>query len=196
MITEKKFQECAKTLKVEVAAVKAVAEVESGGSGFLSTGEPVILFEPHIFWKELRKLGWTVGQLEVLRKKHPDILYPVWGSKPYGKSSQQHARLNRAVLIHRFAALQSASWGKFQIMGFNWKATGAKNLQQFINWMYSDEDFHLTAFCNYISASFLDDELRAKDWKAFARAYNGPGYWKNKYDTKLLTAYNKYKNNA
>ena len=31
-----------------------------------------------------------------------------------------------------------------------------------------------------------------KDWKGFARGYNGPAYWKNMYDTKLKNAYLKY----
>jgi len=33
------------------------------------------------------------------------------------------------------------------------------------------------------------DLLAARDWPAFARAYNGPGYRKNRYDDKLRRAY-------
>jgi hypothetical protein len=32
------------------------------------------------------------------------------GTKPYGKESQQHAKLQKAVLINRDIALMSASW--------------------------------------------------------------------------------------
>ena len=50
MVTEKDFQECADTLGVEVAALKAVVEVEcSSKGGFLVDGRPRILFEGHIF---------------------------------------------------------------------------------------------------------------------------------------------------
>ncbi|WP_262919099.1 N-acetylmuramidase family protein [Niabella hibiscisoli] len=49
ILTEKDFQDAARQLNCEVAAIKAVAEVESKGDGFLPTGEPKILFERHIF---------------------------------------------------------------------------------------------------------------------------------------------------
>lgn len=190
MISECQYELSAKTLNVDVAAIKAVAEVESNGGGFFADGKPVVLFEPHIFWKELRKRGFKP---ENYAKTYSDILYPVWGSKPYGKISEQHRRLDKAGKIDRDSALCSASWGKFQIMGFNWKKCGCNSLQEFVNAMYESEDSHLLLFTNYIKNSYLDDELRNKDWKGFARGYNGALYWKNAYDTKLKNAYNKYK---
>lgn len=189
MITEQQYKASASELNVDVAAVKAVADVESGGEGFFSVGVPKILFEPHVFWKELRRVGIDPHQ-HVLG--NDDILYPIQGTKPYGKFSQQHSRLERAAKIHREAALKSASWGKFQIMGYNYQLAGYTTLQDFINAMYKSEDEHLKAFVSYIKSRFLDDELKAKDWKAFARQYNGSFYWKNKYDTKLAAAYKKY----
>lgn len=189
MITEQQYKASASELNVDVAAVKAVADVESGGEGFFSVGVPKILFEPHVFWKELRRVGIDPHQ-HVLG--NDDILYPIQGTKPYGKFSQQHSRLERAAKIHREAALKSASWGKFQIMGYNYQLAGYTTLQDFINAMYKSEDEHLKAFVSYIKSRFLDDELKAKDWKAFARQYNGSLYWKNKYDTKLAAAYKKY----
>lgn len=193
MITENQYKKSAEKIGCEVAAVKAVAAVESNGSGFQSDGTPTILFEPHIFWKQLKAKGINP---EELLKKDPslsDILYPVWGSKPYGKYSAQANRLERAVKINREAALMSASYGLFQIMGFNWKLCGASSLQDFINAMYKNEDSHLDMFDDYIVNSGLNDELKNKDWKGFARGYNGPSYTKNAYDKKLLTAYNKFK---
>ncbi|AZA64465.1 DUF3380 domain-containing protein [Chryseobacterium carnipullorum] len=50
-LTEQDYINAAKELGCEVAAIKAVAEVESRGSGFLSSGEPKILFERHRFYK-------------------------------------------------------------------------------------------------------------------------------------------------
>lgn len=193
MITEKEYIESAEKIGCEVAAIKAVTIVESSGSGFLKTGEPVILFEPHIFWKQLRLKG--IDPNEVLKKDPSlsDILYPVWGTKKYGKPSEQHARLTRASAINREAALMSASWGVFQIMGFNWKSCGVASLQEFINKIYKDEDSHLELFTDYILTSHLDDELRNLDWKGFARGYNGASYAKNRYDTKLKAAYLKFK---
>jgi hypothetical protein len=180
------FIGAASLLHVPVAVIKAVAEVESNGAGFLPDGKPVILFEPHVYWKELKKRN--INPLNHV-KGNEDILYPVWGSKPYGGVSKQHARMERAAKINRDAALSSASWGRFQIMGFNWKLCGFKSLQAFINAMFKSEGEHLNAFCNYILNTGLQDELIYKDWKGFARSYNGPLYWKNNYDKKLASAY-------
>lgn len=189
MITEEKFKQEAERLNVEVAAIKAVAEIESSGSGFLQTGEPKILFEPHVFWRELVKRGvdptkHTVG--------NEDILYQVWGTKPYGRVSEQHARLQRATLINREAALSSASWGKFQILGLHWSSCSCASLQDFINKIYTDDDAHLELFSDFILNSNLTDELRTHAWKEFARKYNGPGYARNNYDTRLQQAYERF----
>lgn len=192
MISEQAFKDSARVIGCNVAAVKAVAEVESGGNGFLPTGEPTILFEPHIFWKQLRVMNINPHTILARNPEYSDILYPVWGSKPYGKMSTQHAKLVRASAINREAALKSASWGKFQIMGFNYKTCGCVTLQEFINEMYRSEDDHLERFTAYIKASRLDDELINLDWKGFARGYNGPAYTKNRYDVKLRNAYLKF----
>ena len=74
-LTEEDFQRCATTLDVEVATVKAVQEVETGGrGGFFGKDKPAILFEGHIFWNELKKRGknpenylkgrYTISQVE------------------------------------------------------------------------------------------------------------------------------------
>ena len=190
MISEQQFKSSAQNLQIEVAAIKAVAEVESAGEGFLPDGKPKILFEPHIFWKQLRAKGINP---QLFMEENADILYPNWKPRAYGPVSMQHSRLERAAKINREAALTSASWGKFQIMGFNWKLCGAPSLQAFVNDMYKDEDAHLRCFTNYILHTRLDDELRGHDWAGFALAYNGPLYRRNNYDVKLKSAYLKYK---
>lgn len=185
MITENQYQLSAASLNVDVASIKAVAEVESSGSGIIAA-RPVILFEPHVFWKELRKRGITPAL--------SDICYPKWGSKPYPKGQDaQYARLDRASQIHREAALSACSWGKFQILGNNWKLAGCNSLQQFINKMFESEDKHLEMFVSYIKNTFLDDELRSHDWSGFAAGYNGPLYRKHGYHLKLPKAHQKFK---
>lgn len=180
-ISEAAFKQAASVLKCEVAAIKAVDSVESRGGGFLSTGEIKILFEPHIFWKLLKEAGKTPVV--------SDICYPKWNTRPYGKESQQHGRLQKAVLINRDIALMSASWGRFQIMGFNYKLCGCKTIQEFINRMSKSEEEQLLLFVNYIKSVRLDDELINLDWLGFALQYNGPLYWKNNYNGKLAKAY-------
>ena len=185
MITEDQFIDSAKMLKVEPAIIKAVAQVEGGRNG-ISNGRPIILFEPHVFLKQLREVKITPVV--------SDICYPVWGTNPYpAGQGAQWERMERATKINRTAALQSASWGMFQIMGYNWAKTGCVSLQAFVNAMYESEGKQLELFVNYIKRTNLDDELQNRDWKGFARQYNGALYYKNEYDVKLRSAYYKFK---
>jgi hypothetical protein len=189
MITEIQFEKSAFALGVEPAVIKAVAEVESNGEGFLADGNVKILFEPHIFWKQLRQKGINP---ELHQRGNEDILYPIWKPGKYGPVSKQHERMNRAAAINREAALLSSSWGKFQIMGFNYRKCNCDTVEEFISRLQSSEDEHLTTFICYIENTFLDDELKAHDWKSFSRSYNGPLYWKNNYDKKLQLAFEKF----
>lgn len=190
MINDRAYEHAACILDCQIAAIKAVAEVESSGSGFNADGTPKILFEPHIFWRELVSAGINPNDHEA---GNEDILYKTQGSRLYGKYSAQHDRLSRAKKINEPCALKSASWGKFQIMGFNWKLCNFDSLTDFINAMYLSEDEHLLSFVEFIKSSNLSDELQRKDWAGFAKKYNGPSYKVNKYDTKLAEAYNKFK---
>lgn len=181
-ITEEAFVAAAATLGCEVAAIKAVAEVESPRGPFLPSGEPTILFERHVFHR-LTNGRWS--------KAHPDISNPSPGG--YGPSSRQHERLQRATALDRSAGLRSASWGAFQIMGFNHVYAGHATLQGFINAMYRDADAQLQAFVQFIrSQPGLTRAIRDKDWAAFARLYNGPDYRRNRYDEKMAAAYAKF----
>lgn len=193
MITDTDIKESALIIGCDSATIKAVKEVESGGNGMQPDGTPTLLFEPHVFWKQLKFIGIDPAALVKGNPSLRDILYPIWGTGKYGKVSEQHARLGRAVKINRDAALKSASWGLFQVMGYNFKDAGCCDVQDFVNKNYSGEPEQLKLFLTYIKTTGLDDELRAQDWKGFAFQYNGSGYRKNNYDIKLKAAYTKFK---
>ncbi len=99
--------------------------------------------------------------------------------------------MNAAAQYHRASALESASWGIGQVMGYHWEILGYASLQAFINAMYKDEVLKLEAMCQYIQVNGLVNALKNKDWKAFASGYNGAAYAKNSYDVKLANAYEK-----
>lgn len=182
MLTEEDYESAASRLGVEVAAVKAVSEVESGPyGGFLSTGEPTILFERHLFHR------LTNGAHD---REHPDISNKLPGG--YGKVSEQHGRLQRAVALNRDAALQSASWGRFQVVANNWRDLDYESVQDFVNHMQTDQG-QLDSFIRFIEHNGLIGALRNHNWSGFARRYNGPTFAKNHYDTKLAQAYFKHK---
>ncbi|HEX3006541.1 MAG TPA: N-acetylmuramidase family protein, partial [Bacteroidales bacterium] len=181
--------------QLESAAIKAVIKVETGGSGFLADGRPKILFEGHIFWNELKKANIKPEEYVV---KFPDIVYPHWTKQYYKGGTGEYDRLEKAKLIHEEAALKSASWGLFQIMGFNYSMAGFDSVDAFVKSQYESEKEHLQAFINFITyknnaqAKATIDFLREKDWKSFAARYNGPRYAENQYDRKLEIAYNRY----
>lgn len=180
-LTDADFARASEALGVEDGVVRAIAAVEAKGSGFLASGEPKILFEPHIFSR------LTGGRFD---RSHPDLSYPNWKPGAYGPESAQHGRLDRAAKLDRNAALQACSWGAFQVMGFNWKAAGFRSLQTFINAMYAGVDGHFAAMVGFIrSDADMVRALRRHDWASFARLYNGPAFRQNKYDSKLADAY-------
>lgn len=177
-LTEEDYTEAAQRLGCDVAAIQAVAEVEAGPhGGFLPDGAPTILFERHVFHR------LTKGEFD----NHPDISNAVPGG--YGKVSEQHGRLEKAAKLNRSAALQSASWGLFQVLGANWSWLKYDSLQEFVNAMYRNEREHLDAFVRFVQVNNLARHLREKRWTQFAKAYNGPNYWKNSYDVKIAMAY-------
>lgn len=172
----------------EVEAVMAVAAVESRGGGFDPEGFPKTLFEGHWFHK------LTGGKFS---QTHPTLSFAKWTRAHYGKTWQaEKARLAQAMALDRNAAMMSASWGMFQIMGFNHVKAGFKTPQEFVNAMCKDENAQLGAFTNYIMNAGLADEMRDKRWADFARLYNGPEYAQNKYDIKLASEYAKAKSQS
>lgn len=181
-LTEDDYKQAAEKLGCEVAAIKAVSEVESGPHGaFLPSGDPVILFERHWFSK------LTGGKYD---QGNPDISNRTPGG--YGPVSKQHERYQQAAALDADAAIQSASWGRFQVMGFHWKTLGYPSLKDFVDGMYVSEANHLDSFVRYIEKNGLAKHLKNKNWAALAQGYNGKNYKINKYDDKLAAAYRKY----
>lgn len=190
-LSEQDFQKAADCLGIEVATIKAVQEVESGGrGGFLPSGRPPILFEGHIFWRELKNRGIDPRSVQA---GNEDIVYEQWTRSYYLGGEKEYHRLEKALKIHEEAALASASWGMFQIMGNNFAECGKRCVKDFVECMCRSEADQLMLFVAYLEKRKLQEYLRNKDWAGFARRYNGPAYAENKYDQKLEAAYNKYK---
>lgn len=177
------FETAAKKLNIEVAAVKSVFSVESKGSGYLASGRPKILFEAHHFSK------FTTRAYD---QTHPTISSKTWNKNLYKGGEKEYDRLNQAIELNQSAALKSASWGLFQILGSNYKACGFNCVEDFVEANIQSHSNQLEAFVSFIKSTKLDTYLRNKDWAQFARYYNGAGYAANQYDKKLQEAYNKY----
>jgi len=164
--------------------IHAVLEVETRGGGYDKLGRVKMLFEPHVFWREL-----GAGPARD-RAQRLGLAYPKWGEKPYPADS--YPRLTEAMKIAPVAALRSCSWGLGQIMGFNHSSAGYQSAQGMAAHFAQSERAQLEAMVAFIEASGLDDEMRRHDWAGFARGYNGAGYAKHGYHTKLAAAFAKW----
>lgn len=188
----------AERLGVELATILAVNEVESLGAGFLDNGKPKILYERHIMYRQLARPRSPEDDIIALRAHADDLA----ASQPnlvnaraggYAGGTAEHQRLAHARLIDDTCALESASWGAFQIMGFHAVRLGYSSVQDFAACMAKDENEQFEAFVRFLEADpALLKALKAKKWAVFAKRYNGPDYQRNLYDIKLERAYERH----
>lgn len=160
----------------------AFMEVEAAGSGFDRQGRPKMLFEPHVFYRNLQ------GQKRDAAVK-AGLAYPKW-RREYPKDS--YPRLLEAIEIDETAALRSASWGLGQILGENHKLVGYATPQAMVRAFIEDEETHLEAIVAFLKGKGLDKHLRAHEWAKVAEGYNGAQYAKHGYHTKLKAAFAKW----
>ncbi|MEM7441966.1 MAG: N-acetylmuramidase domain-containing protein [Pseudomonadota bacterium] len=155
-------------LGAEVAAVRAVLAVESGGKASLPSGRAVVRYEGATFSKR------TDRKFDV---SHPHLSMRSWrdNSKHVLGGEAEWGRIEEAATLDRDEAYNSASYGSAQIMGFNFQTAGYPDVHAFVDDMNKGEEGQIRAFVNFLKGSRLDAPLRAKDWRAFARGYNGPG---------------------
>ena len=161
----------------------AFMDVEAAGSGFDSQGRPKMLFEPHKFYAHLS------GDERAAAVKQ-GLAYKSWGEKPYPKDS--YPRLIKAMKINEAAALMSASWGLTQILGEYFADVGFDSVEDMVQAFMDSEAEHLEATVLLLKKWKVDDDLRAHRWAVVAKTWNGPGYAKNRYDTKLAQSFAKW----
>jgi hypothetical protein len=180
-LTGKGLEEAFNTLAVGQPELWAVLSVETAGSGYLPDRRPRILFERHIF---RRQTHWRFDDAR------PDLS----NSKPGGYllESHEYRRLEAALQLDRNAALSATSWGLGQVMGFNAILAGFTNTEAMVKAMVDSENAQLMGMATWIDRSGIAGSLRAHRWAEFAKAYNGPGYRKNQYDTRLAAHYQKF----
>ncbi|MCE1113725.1 MULTISPECIES: N-acetylmuramidase domain-containing protein [Pseudomonas] len=172
-------------LGVPVATLYALNEVESKGRGFLDNGKPVILFERHVMHQRLRQRAVALARV------YPALVNPKPGG--YIGGTAEHQRLSQARQLDDIAALESASWGAFQVMGYHWQRLGYACIHSFVEAMQRSEADHLEALMRFIEADArLHKALKELQWSMVAKRYNGPDYRRNLYDVKLERAFERH----
>lgn len=164
--------ELSKEFKIELAIVNTVLEIESSGNGFdPKTGEIKIQFEPYWFQKYTghRIANGVENQLA------------------------EWKAFRQAEALDKTDAIKSTSWGLGQVMGFNHQAAGFFSPEKMVEAFKQSEEAQLRGMLEFIrSHPPMYKALVSKDWRTFARHYNGPQYEKFNYHTKLATTYAKY----
>lgn len=185
-LTEQDFEEVAESLGVEVAAIKAVVDIEAGRThqGFVAPGKPLINFDLTMFRRFATRRGVNLSKYS---NSHSVVF-----TSSRGSQSKAHRRLEAAKSINHKAALEGTFWGMFQIGGFNWKRCGAESLDDFVEKMSRSERDQLDLFAKFITTSGLLKHLQQKNWAAFARGYNGPSYARRGYHTRMAAAYKRH----
>ncbi len=181
--------DAARAIGIETAVLLAFLEVEAAGRGFDSQNRPKMLFEPHVFWRNLegayRDVAATLG-----------LAYPKW-KRDYPADS--YPRLEKAIdRVAREPAFRSASYGLPQILGENHQAAGFASAEQMFGVMKQGEREQLLAMVTLLKSWGLAKHLTGKDfskpeswWPAVER-YNGKSFRANGYDVKCATAYVKH----
>jgi hypothetical protein len=192
MFTEEVIREislAAREAGLEPSALLAIADVESAGNVFaLVEGrqEPLIRFEGHYFDRRLSEKN-----RELARGK--GLASPVAGAVANPPAQTARWRmLNEAAAIDAKAAYESVSWGLGQVMGAHWQMLGYASVEALVEEARSGAAGQARLMTLYIGKTGLAEALRERDWEAFARGYNGPGYKRNAYDAKIAAAYRHY----
>lgn len=167
-LTDADLANAARELGCTPKDIRAVSHVEAPNGGFIIAPDsrPVILFESHAFHT------LTNGQYDV---SHSNISTSSWIKNYRASGSHQYDRLHEAITLNRSAALQAASWGKYQIMGLNYKNAGYDSVEEFVADMATSEQYQLDAFVAFLQNTGIDKDLAHEDWHSFAWHYNGSG---------------------
>lgn len=173
----------ARTLDTDLPSIWAVLSVESAGCGFLPDRRPKILFERHVFHR------LTHGNFD---QAAPDLSNPEAGGYGPRDPAFQYKRLARAIALNEMAALESASWGLAQIMGFNARSVGFSDARAMVTAFTDSEDQQVGAMMGFVTARGLAPALRNHDWASFAAKYNGPNFQAKGYDKSLERFHARY----
>lgn len=186
----KSLADLANSNNIELAALVAFINVESDGQIFtkntfdmIGTNLPVIRWEGHYFYKLLK----GDDRVDAVAAK---LASPNAGSIKNPKNqAARYEILRKAIEINEDSAYSSISIGVGQVMGSHAVKLGFSSAKAMFDQARVGLEGQVELIVRFLKAFDLKDEIQRRDWSALARGYNGPGYRKNAYDTKLAAAY-------
>ena len=76
-----------------------------------------------------------------------------------------------------------------QVMGVHWKALGYADVEALVAEARSGVAGQVRLMVRFSAGLVLLPALEGRDWRRFARGYNGAGFARNGYDSRLAAAY-------
>jgi hypothetical protein len=143
----------AEAMGIPTESALGVFFVESKQAYDLATGLIILRYEPHIF----------------RRKSGKDV--------PARRAGQNAEWDNfaRAFDVHQEAALLSCSYGLPQLMGFNFGVTKHGNARDMFLAFQDSCIEQVQGFFGFVRKNNITKAIKNKDWRTFARVYNGSG---------------------
>lgn len=180
--TDDEKSSIARALGGSLRQLRAVDTVESGGAGWDDSGLLKCLYERHYAWRRIQVL------IPFLSNPTPGGYTNDADRDGINDSWEKVADM---AMRNPLVAFESASWGRFQIMGAHAKSLGYTNAIEFVWALSRDEAAHYRALAAFIRVNRLQPAFVAlsTDWRtctAFARGYNGKG--QQGYDKRLAAA--------
>ena len=191
-INDNDYATTAKELGIEKEVLMAIASQESKHASFKAVKQATILFERHKMYRLLIKKGNTKASVDALSKKYPSIVNEDSGGH---NDMTSYEKLKIAKSIDYDCAIQSCSWGKFQVMGFHYANlySSPRELEKAMNMCELQQFKYFVLYLKKTNG--MVNALKSKNWEEIATLYNGPK-WKEKnpeYANNIKRYYNQFK---
>lgn len=181
--TDEDYLRIAESLKIDAAALQTIIEVEAPviTRKRALEGRPFIIYNRKIF------SGITGRKYD---ESNPVVSNPEYDFKNHTLDQErQWNMLAEAYGLDRNAALSATEWGNFTILGGNYKSSGFDTVGEFVRFISESEANQLEAvLLGFVKGRKLEDAIKSRDWKTFARKYHGLSRLDNHVD-KLTKAY-------
>jgi len=172
-------QKAANDLGLDVKVVQAIEAVESGGKPC------AVRFEPHVFHRKAKAAG----------KAHLNSQIPFTrnSSVPFSRvrAETNEAALNHAMTVHPTFALESTSFGLYQVMGSGFPRSSSDPKGELARFRADCSNVSYELLAGWFRKSYNKSALQAakdRDWRKLASKYNGPANV-DKYAPRLESEY-------
>ncbi len=168
--------------------IRTIFTVEAPNSGYENDGTLKALLERHVLKRNINVFT-QAQQKAISRALGPELVNSSRGGYKGGKAEWwriRNAAVGIADIVGDFeqaleVVLRATSFGRPQIMGFNFETAGFDSAKAMVDAMAAKESAHLDAFCSHLEKTGLVQHLRdaevASDpyppLKRFALGYNG-----------------------